>query len=107
MSEWSNGKRKILTKRNPDSPLDHAPVVGGAELSLLELVRTFDSKFVQAIVCTKACPEFIRMANETDAEIYYARIPRLKGIGSLVGLICGVTDIQVFLAGFHDCGIWR
>lgn len=60
--------------------LDHSPLLGGAQLSLLELVQTLDHDlFDAAVACTDRCPQFLAIADEVCANISISRFPRLRG----------------------------
>jgi len=89
---------KVLEEHALPSPcpirilhVDHTPLIGGAELSLLELVETLDSRCKSAVVCTDACPEFVRMLNEAGVDTFTAGMPRIRGFGSAAALAWGIA----------------
>ena len=92
---------KVLEEHTLPSPrpirilhVDHTPLIGGAELSLLELVKTLDSRCKSAVVCTDACPEFVRMLKEAGMDTFIARMPRIRGVGAVTALARGVAELR-------------
>ncbi len=60
--------------------LDHSPLLGGSQLSLLELVQTLNRDlFDVAVACTDRCPQFLSIADEICANINITKFPRLRG----------------------------
>jgi len=100
----------LTNEEERDSPLphrtrvlyvDHAPIIGGAELSLLELVETLDSQYEPAVVCTDTCPDFVRMLSATRAEVFVSRMPRIRGVLWLAALMQCVTGLRRLIRQFE------
>lgn len=60
--------------------VDHTPILGGAQISLLELLETVDRDlFDVAVACSNRCEEFLESAEKTGAKVFVVKFPRLRG----------------------------
>lgn len=81
--------------------IDHAPVIGGAELSLLELLETLNAaRYTQGVVCSSACPAFLEMLRGTQAQVFIGRLPRMRGVGSVLAVANAVQELCNFIREF-------
>ena len=74
--------------------VDHAPIIGGAEMSLLELLETLSPRYVPAVACPGVCPEFLEAMEPTRAKVFLTDMPRLRGPGAAIALACGVRNLR-------------
>lgn len=80
--------------------VDHAPVIGGAELSLLELVETLGPEYEVGVVCTNACPDFIAMLEKAGAQVFQAALPRMRGLSSALSVWKCVREMCACIRSF-------
>lgn len=76
--------------------VDHTPIMGGAQISLLELVQTLDhSRFGVAVACTDQCPAVSKGIKDAGSEVFVVRVPRLRGNPLTLPARCavGVRDL--------------
>ena len=67
--------------------VDHSPVVGGAELSLIEIAETLSPRFMPIVVCTTDCKSFVELAVEKGIQVFSIPMPRLRGAGGPLALL--------------------
>jgi glycosyltransferase involved in cell wall biosynthesis len=73
-----SGPRRVLF-------VDHAAIVGGAQLSLAEHLRTLDrDRFVPLVACTDALPALLDLYRHAGAEVHVLPLPRLRQFNPLV-----------------------
>ena len=65
--------------------LDHAPIIGGGQLSLAEHVRLLDrTRFQPLVACTAAAPALLALYRDAGAEVHVIPLPRLRRVHPLV-----------------------
>jgi len=76
--------------------VDHTPIMGGAQISLLELVQTLDrSRFDLAVACTDRCPAVMKGIEDAGGDALVVRVPRLRGNPLTLPVRCaaGISDL--------------
>ena len=59
--------------------VDHSPIVGGAQLTLVEHLRTLDrARFHPMVLCASNADELQRLYRAAGAEVHVASLPRLR-----------------------------
>lgn len=74
--------------------VDHAPIVGGGQLSLAEHLRTLDkNRFEPLVACGGEVPEIAALYRELGAEVSVLMLPRLRRLHP-------VTLVRLFRAAY-------
>jgi glycosyltransferase involved in cell wall biosynthesis len=61
--------------------LDHAPIVGGAQLALIEHLRHLNAdEFEAHVACGAAMPDIVQRIRDTGATVHQFEWPRLRGL---------------------------
>jgi glycosyltransferase involved in cell wall biosynthesis len=94
-----------VTHSEPDEirilHVDPVHIVGGGQLSLLELLETFDSRYLSGIACGDSHGEFVEILRSTRAEVFPTYVPNLKQVLCIPALARGVGSLQKAIRDFR------
>jgi len=80
--------------------VDPVHMLGGGQLSLLELLKTFDPRYLSGVACGDSHAEFVGALRSTRAEVFPTYVPNLKRVLCIPALARGVASLRKVIRNF-------